>query len=72
MRLGEDVDTAALKQTLERRAKKLAGGIGGLEKKLSNQGYLEGADPSVVEQDRQRLEEQKQELALLEANVAGL
>lgn len=70
--LGDDVDTAALKETLERRAKKLAGGIGGLEKKLSNEGYLRGADPAVVEQDRARLEEQRQELALLESNVAGL
>jgi valyl-tRNA synthetase len=70
--LGDDVDTAALKETLERRATKLAGAIGGLEKKLQNKGYLANADEDVVASDRLKLVEQREELALLESNVAGL
>ncbi|MEZ5978238.1 MAG: valine--tRNA ligase [Planctomycetota bacterium] len=70
--LGEDVDTAALRDTLERRAQKLRGAIGGLEKKLENEGYLANAAPEVVEEDRAKLVEQREELALLESNVAGL
>ena len=69
---GEDVDLAKLKDVFERRAAKLAGGIGGLEKKLGNEKFVAHADPEVVAGERERLRELELERELLERNLAGL
>ena len=70
--LGEDVDLGALADTLERRAGKLEKGLGALTKKLSNEGFLRGADPTVVEAERARQTEMEAELKLLQDNLQGL
>jgi len=69
--LGEDVDLANLKSVLDKRAEKVKKGIGGSEGKLRNEGFLSRAAPEVVETERQRLEQMKLELELLERNLAG-
>jgi valyl-tRNA synthetase len=66
-----DVDTAKLKDTLEKRAHKLAQTIDAGEKKLENPGYLQNADPETIEADRTRLLEMRQELELFHKNLAG-
>ena len=70
--LGEDVDLGKLAETIERRVKKTQGGLRGVEGKLKNEGFLKKADPEVVEAERARRDELQRELALLEANLAGL
>ncbi|MHC4377857.1 MAG: valine--tRNA ligase [Planctomycetota bacterium] len=70
--LGADVDTAKLKETLERRVGKAKGRIGGLEKKLQNPGFLNNADDGLIEAERTNLAEATEELELLERNLAGL
>jgi valyl-tRNA synthetase len=69
--LGDEVDTAKLKEVLQNRARKVDGQIGGAEKKLGNENFVARADPAVVEGERTRLEELRVELALLERNLAG-
>ena len=70
--LGEEVDLASLRDVLERRLAKLIGGIGGLEKKLSNDKFVSHADPAVVAGERERLAELQLERELLERNLQGL
>jgi len=70
--LGDDVDLGGLAETLERRVDKLTKGVAGVDKKLQNQGFLQGADPEVVEAERTRQTEMKHELELLARNLAGL
>ena len=43
-----------------------------MEGKLSNANFVERADPEVVENERTRLVEMKNELELLERNLGGL
>ncbi len=70
--LGEDVDFQALSEVLARRADKVRGGLAGLDKKLSNAGFLDRADPDVVAGERERRDKLAAELALLERNLDGL
>ncbi|QDU68985.1 valine--tRNA ligase [Engelhardtia mirabilis] len=72
VRLGEDVDTAKLSETLARRADKARKGLEALSKKLANQGFLANAEPEMVEAEKVKQEELEQELALLERNLEGL
>jgi valyl-tRNA synthetase len=69
--LGEGVDLDKLKDVLARRAEKVKGGIGGVDKKLANAAFLEKADPDVVAEERSRRAELTLELELLERNLAG-
>ena len=69
--LGDEVDTAKLKEVLENRSNKVGGQIQGATKKLENKNFVERADPAVVEAERERLDELKIELELLERNLAG-
>jgi valyl-tRNA synthetase len=69
--LPADVDTAKLKDTLEKRAQKLVQTIDAGQKKLENPGYLQNADPETIEADRARLLEMRQELELFHKNLAG-
>jgi valyl-tRNA synthetase len=70
--LGPEVDLERLRDTLARRAAKLEGALAGSEKKLTNEGFVRGADPEVVEAERARLSEGRTELELLRRNLAGL
>ncbi len=70
--LGDGVDLEKLKETLERRVAKLEKGTAGAEGKLANKGFVERADPDVVQAERDRLEEMQGELELLRRNLSGL
>jgi valyl-tRNA synthetase len=70
--LGADVDLDRLRDTLEKRATKLAQALAGAEKKLANEGFVRGADPEIVAAERARFEEGRTELELLRRNLAGL
>jgi len=70
--LGDEVDMAELAGTLERRAEKLEKSLQAGNAKLSNEGFLRGADPDVVEAERTRCEETARELDLLRRNLAGI
>ncbi len=70
--LGADLDAAALKQTLAKRAEKLRAGVAAIDAKLSNEGFLQRAAAEVVEGERARRLELAREMELLERNAAGL
>jgi valyl-tRNA synthetase len=70
--LGAEVDTAALVETLVKRADKTRKALGGIRGKLGNAGFLQHADPQVVAEEREKLVELERELALLERNAQGL
>ena len=72
VRLGEDVDTEKLGETLTKRADKARKGIEVLAKKLANQGFLANAAPEMVEAEKAKQADLEQELALLERNLDGL
>ena len=69
--LGGDVDLAKLRDVLAKRSEKVRGAIASVDAKLANQGFLERADPEVVEEERTRRNELALELEMLERNVAG-
>lgn len=70
--LGDEVDTARLGEVLAGRVTKTQKGIEGIDKKLSNERFLQNADAALVEKERARREELAVELQLLESNLAGL
>ena len=70
--LGAEGDLGAVAAALKRRGDKLQKGLGAVEKKLANEGFLEGADPDVVAAERTRSQEMQLELEQLERNLAGL
>ncbi len=70
--LGEAVDLAELRAVLERRVQKLEKGLEGLERKLSEEGFLARADPEVGAGERARKVELELERDLLRRNLAGL
>ena len=72
MPLGEDVDKGKLVEALDQRVAKTQKLKDGTAKKLSNQKFVERADPEIVAAERERLEELAVELELLERNLAGL
>ena len=50
----------------------MEGGIGGIEKKLANERFLQNADADVVESERQRLVELQTEAKTLQENLGAL
>jgi valyl-tRNA synthetase len=70
--LAAEVDLSKLAETLARRAEKTQAALASLEKKLSNPGFLAGADPEVVANERARGGELAAELSLLRRNLEGL
>jgi valyl-tRNA synthetase len=70
--LSEDVDLGKLRDVLARRVEKLVAGLGALDKKLENVGFLSRAEPEVVAAERARRAELVLERELLERNLAGL
>jgi valyl-tRNA synthetase len=69
--LPADIDTQKLKETLQKRAEKLTQAIAAGEAKLNNPGFVQNADPDLIEADRQRLTESRQELDLFQKNLSG-
>jgi len=59
------VDLAKEQAKLQKEADKLRGQIGGIEKKLGNEGFVAKAPPAVIEKERQSL-------AALQAQLAGI
>jgi valyl-tRNA synthetase len=70
--LGSEVDLQKLKDVLERRAGKQKQALEVLDKKLAKAGFVERADPEVVESERARRGELLLEIELLERNLGGL
>jgi valyl-tRNA synthetase len=66
------VDMAKEKQKLEQQLAQLAGRIGGIEKKLGNEGFVKKAPPQVVESERENLAALKQQLAGVQQSLAEL
>ena len=69
--LPESVDRAKLKESLVKRGQKVRQGIAQIDAKLSNQAFLERADPEVVVEERARRADLELELSLVERNLAG-
>ena len=66
------VDLDKEKQKLEKELKALTGRIGGLDKKLSNEGFLAKAPAAVVEKERAALEAYKVQLQGVQQSLAEL
>jgi valyl-tRNA synthetase len=66
------VDRAAELTRLTKQQATLAKGIGAIEAKLGNAGFVAKAPPAVVEKERARLEGLKAELAAVEKSLAAL
>ena len=72
--LADIIDIVAERARLEKAVAKSDGEIGGIDKRLSNPGFLAKADPSVVEETREKraaLVEQRNRLAEAVARLAG-
>jgi valyl-tRNA synthetase len=65
-------DVAAERAKLDKERDQARGQVEGLEKQLSNEKFLAGARPEVVEGARQRLEDARSRLAGIEARLAEL
>jgi valyl-tRNA synthetase len=59
------VDLAKEQAKLQKEAEKLRGQIGGIEKKLANEGFVAKAPPAVIDKERANL-------AALQAQLAGV
>jgi len=70
--LGDVLDPEKERARLEKQRKKLEGQIGGSEKKLGNDKFVENAPADVVDAERRRLDDLKAQLARLDAEVRQL
>ena len=70
--LAPEVALDRLRDTLSTPAAKLAQALAAAEQKRANEGFVRGADPEIVAQERERAEQGKVELELLRRNLAGL
>ena len=66
------IDLPAERARLQKKIDKLAKASEGLERKLSNPAFVEGAPADIVEKERGRLAENRQAISLLEAQLARL
>ncbi|RMF00750.1 MAG: valine--tRNA ligase, partial [Bacteroidetes bacterium] len=55
LQLNEEIDTAAELAKLSKEEARLEGFIAGIEKKLSNERFVQNAPPAIVEKERQKL-----------------
>jgi valyl-tRNA synthetase len=65
-------DAGAERAKLEKEREQVAGQVRSLEAQLSNEGFLTGARPEVVEGARQRFEEGRSKLGAIEARLQDL
>ncbi len=63
------VDMAKERERLEKEVQRLNGAIAGVQKKLSNEGFLKGASPEVVETERKKLADWMDAKAKIERNL---
>ena len=66
------IDTDAEGRRLRKEIGKFEGLVSGLDKKLSNEGFLQKAPPAVVDKERQRLGEYRSNLQKLMASLEAL
>ncbi len=66
------VDLAKEKERLEKEYQRLSGAIQGVEKKLSNQGFLNGASSEIVEAERKKLADWTEARSKIQKNLATL
>lgn len=64
------IDVDAEIKRLEKEKKKLSGNIGGKEKKLSNEKFINSAPPEIVQRERDSLEQIKEQLVKVDAALA--
>jgi valyl-tRNA synthetase len=67
-----DTDLSNLRTSMEKKLKKVQGGIGGIEKKLANERFLQNADADVVESEKQRLVDLQVEARTLQENLGAI
>jgi len=66
------VDLEKEKQKLAQQVGKMTAQIAGIEKKLSNEGFVSKAPPAVVERERTNLDKLRQQLTVLEQSLGEL
>ncbi|BDS13484.1 valine--tRNA ligase [Aureispira anguillae] len=66
------VDVAAERKKLEAELKQKQGFVMGIEKKLSNERFVNGAPAAVIERERKKLADGKAKIQLLEESLAKL
>lgn len=67
-----EIDVEAEKANIESELKRLRGFIGGIEKKLSNERFVNNAPPAVVDKERKKLADGTEKIRLLEDSLAKL
>lgn len=67
-----ETDSGKLRASLEKKLDKVEKGVGGIEKKLGNERFLQNADAEVVASERERLLELQGEAEMLRANLASV
>ena len=67
-----DIDVDAEIAEIETEIKRLTGFVGGIEKKLSNQGFVNGAPEAVVNMERKKLTDGKEKIANLQSDIDRL
>jgi valyl-tRNA synthetase len=67
-----DTDPGKLRGSLEKKLKKVEGGMRAIDGKLGNEKFIANADPEVVASERERRVLLETELATLQANLEGL
>ncbi len=66
------IDVQAEKERLTKQAQTLESGIGGIEKKLANENFVNKAPAQVVQRERDRLEDLRSQLASVTESLAAL
>ena len=66
------VDVEAEKERLEKEAKRLEGQIFGINKKLSNEKFVNNAPEQVVEMERKKLADMNENLEKIKEQISGL
>ena len=72
MPFAAETDSGKLRASLEKKLDKVEKGVGGIEKKLGNERFLQNADADVVASERERLLELQREAEMLRANLASV
>jgi len=70
--LGNLIDAEAEREKAETEIKRLQGFMSGIEKKLSNERFVQNAPAQVVELERKKLADAKSKIAALEATIKAL
>jgi valyl-tRNA synthetase len=69
---GQKIDTAAQKESLEKELKYQQGFLESVEKKLSNERFVQNARPEVVEVERKKKRDAEEKIKVLQESLAGL